>query len=77
MFSLGAVTEDNESEAHAVVRAVIGLGCAYEVVALATGRVPTLSRLCRANRWFEAVLLAWLLLHFHHVQQQRALEEAA
>jgi len=45
--------------------AVVAL-CAYETAAIVTGRVPTVSSLCRKRRWVEAVLLAVLLTHLHH-----------
>ncbi len=40
--------------------------CAYETVALTSGRLPSLSSLCRQHRWLEAGLLAALIVHFHH-----------
>ena len=40
--------------------------CAYEVTAILTGRLPTVSTLCRRRRWVEAALLAVLLAHLHH-----------
>jgi hypothetical protein len=47
------------------VRTLIGAGCAYEVFALTTRRTPTLSKMCRNHRWFEAALLIVLVAHFH------------
>lgn len=49
-------------------RVVIGTGCAYEVFALATGK-PTLSKLCRHSKPFEAVFFGTLLVHFHLERQ--------
>lgn len=46
-------------------RMLVGLGCSYEVFALTTRRVPTLSQYCRRHRWFEAALFGSLLIHFH------------
>ena len=40
--------------------------CAYEATAILTGRLPTVSVLCRRRRWVEAALLAVLLAHLHH-----------
>lgn len=40
--------------------------CAYEVTAILTGRLPTVSSVCRRRRWVEAALLAVLLAHLHH-----------
>jgi hypothetical protein len=45
--------------------AVLAL-CAYEVTAVATGRLPTVSSACRRHRGLEAALLAVLLAHLHH-----------
>jgi hypothetical protein len=45
---------------------VVGLAV-YETVALTTGKLPTVSTLCRRNRLVEAGLLAVLLTHLHWV----------
>jgi hypothetical protein len=47
------------------LRPVVAAACAYEVYALASRRVPTLSRLCRRHRAFEALLFLVLVVHFH------------
>ena len=47
-------------------RLVVGTTCAYEVFALATGRVPTISAWCRKHRSIEAVILLGLITHFHY-----------
>lgn len=39
--------------------------CSYEILAITTGKVPTVSRLCRRSRWLEALFLGWLFWHFH------------
>lgn len=46
-------------------RVVVVAGCAYEIVAVLTGRVPTVTALCRRHWAAEALLLGWLLVHFH------------
>lgn len=46
-------------------QAVFAVMCGYECAAIATGRAPTVSALCRRRRWVEAGLLAFLLLHLH------------
>lgn len=56
-----------------MTRAVAGRGafaalCAYEAAAIATGRAPTVSQLCRRRRWAEAALLAALLVHLHQAE---------
>jgi hypothetical protein len=66
-FSLSAVTDD-EPEGFVVLRGIVAAGCAYEVFALVTKRVPTLSHICRTNRWVEGLLLACLVLHFHRLK---------
>ncbi len=43
---------------------LIGL-CGYEQFALMTGRVPTVSTVCREHRWVEALLVAAFALHLH------------
>lgn len=47
------------------VRAAIAAACAYEIYALMTRRVPTVSRLCRRHRSLEAALLIATVVHFH------------
>jgi hypothetical protein len=42
---------------------LFGIGCAYEVYALATRRCPAITRLCRANRWLALPVLAVVLAH--------------
>ena len=39
--------------------------CAYEVAAIATGRVPTLTRLSARYPWLKWVLVAALAVHLH------------
>lgn len=48
----------------ATTSAVVGL-CAYEVAAITTGRLPTVTALCRRFRWMEAALIGLLLTHLH------------
>lgn len=52
---------------HAGKSLVVAL-CAYEAAAIASGRLPTVSMLCRRRRWVEAGLLAVLLTHLHHAR---------
>lgn len=59
-----------------VLRAVVGTACAYEVLALTTRQVPTLSAMCRRHRWFEALLLGGLVSHFHYQRIRMAAEAA-
>lgn len=53
-----------------VLKTVVGGACAYEVYALVSGRVPTLSKLCRRHRAFEAFLLGTLVIHFHRQEKE-------
>jgi hypothetical protein len=39
--------------------------CAYEVGAIATGRVPTLTQLSARNRWLGPVLVGALAVHLY------------
>lgn len=47
------------------IRTVIGTACAYEVFALTTRKVPTLSKICRHSKPFECLLFGTLFVHFH------------
>jgi len=55
------------------VHAVIGAACAYEVFALTTRKVPTLSKICRHSKSFELLLLGTLVVHFHMERAERKL----
>jgi hypothetical protein len=66
-YRLGAVTND-EPDGYVIIRMVVAAGCAYEVFALVTQRVPTLSHVCRTNRWVEGLVLSCLVLHFHRLK---------
>lgn len=57
------------------VQTAISALCAYEIVAIGTGKVPTISSLCRKHRSLEAVFLAWLVVHLHR-EQKYAQEQA-
>lgn len=54
-------------EAHLTVRralrATVATVCAYEVAAISTGRVPTVSALCHQRRWLTPCVLGGLALH--------------
>lgn len=54
---------------HYLLRAAVAAVCTYEVMALATRRMPTVSRICRQHRWVEGVILAGLVVHFHLEEQ--------
>lgn len=43
----------------------VSLLCGYEIAAIATGKVPTLSMVFRRHRVVEAVFLGWLITHLH------------
>lgn len=45
--------------------------CAYEVIAITSDRVPTITRLCREHRWAEAILFAGLVTHLHIEKKER------
>lgn len=47
--------------------------CAYEMAALTSRRLPTVSALCREHRWLEAAMLAVLLAHLHHQPRIRVI----
>lgn len=47
------------------LRTVVGCCCSYEVLALITGKVPTISSFCRHHRIIEMVMLGALVVHLH------------
>jgi hypothetical protein len=51
---------------HVAFKAALMGVMAYEAVAITTGRVPTISSLCRKHRSVEIALAAILLGHLHH-----------
>lgn len=57
------------------VQSAITALCAYEIVAIGTGKMPTVSTLCRKHRSLEALFLAWLMVHLHR-EQKHAQEQA-
>ena len=52
-------------------QAVIGFACAYEMTAILSKKVPTITMLCRQHRWLEASFLSWLIIHLHRDQETR------
>ena len=56
-------------------KAGIAVLCAYEIIAVATGKVPPITDLCRRHRAAEAILIAWLLIHFHRKSEEQFLIE--
>lgn len=44
-------------------RLSVATACAYEAVAIATGRVPTISHLCAGHPWLAPVMVAALAAH--------------
>ena len=51
----------------AALRWAVGAACAYEVAALTTGAVPTISRLADRYPAFGALVVGALAWHFHPV----------
>lgn len=45
--------------------AVVCTCCTYEVAAILSQRVPTISQMCKQHRWAEVVIVGWLLIHLH------------
>jgi len=39
--------------------------CAFEVIAITTGKVPTVTMLCARNRWLAPAVLAALAIHLY------------
>ncbi len=67
---------------HRYVRPVIGVGCAYEAVAIGSNRLPTISELVHrlyrqpAGRLALAVLLGWLGVHLAEREVVRVVTDA-
>lgn len=53
----------------AALRWAVGAACAWEVAALTTGAVPTISRLAARHPAFGAVVVGALAWHFHPVNR--------
>lgn len=54
--------------ADSALRALVAIICAYEVVAITTRKVPTISRIARMNPLVRAVVLAGLERHFQPLE---------
>ena len=71
-----------EAFEHDIVRPLIGVGCAYEAVAIGTNRVPTISefvhRMYRrpGGRIALALVLGWLGVHLAEREVVRVVTEA-
>lgn len=50
----------------------VSLLCGYELAAIATGKVPTLSQIFRRHRIAEAAFIGWLLAHLHSKLKEAA-----
>ena len=59
----------------AIVQSAISAACAYEIAAIVTKKVPTISLLCRRYRWAEVLLLSWLIVHLHRKREDLFIEE--
>lgn len=51
------------------LKTAVGFICAYEMFAIVSHRVPTISSLCRHHRSVEAALLGVLIVHLHHKEK--------
>ena len=59
--------------AERAIRFPIGALCAYEAVAIFTGRTPSVTQFSHGNRWLAAVaagLVAWHLVTYIEEEQQ-------
>lgn len=54
------------------LRALVWCGCAYEVFALSTSAVPTVSHYCRQYPLVGGIVLSGLALHFYYERQLTA-----
>lgn len=46
------------------LRVLVAGACGYEICALVTGKVPTISSVCRKHHWCEILLISALVIHF-------------
>lgn len=46
-------------------QAAISAACAYEITAIATGKMPTITSICRRYRAAEIAFFLWLVVHLH------------
>lgn len=65
--SLTAATEPPSA-----LKCVVLALCAYEIGAIASGKVPTVSALSHRYWWFEVALLAAYAVDVHHLQRRIA-----
>jgi hypothetical protein len=66
------------SRAEIALRAGVSACCAYEIFAISTRRIPTISHVCRKHRWIEAgMTVAWLThIHLEKYRQEKLIMEA-
>lgn len=66
------------TRAEIALRAGVTACCAYEIFALSTRRLPTISTVCRRHLWLEAGMTAAWLAHVHveKYRQEKLLMEA-
>lgn len=50
---------------HKALKGVVVAGCSYELFAITTGLVPTITALCKKFRWAEAALFGALIADMH------------
>lgn len=50
------------------LRGVVATACAWEVVAITTRKVPTVSRISRRHPWFAAAVTGVLVWHFRPLE---------
>lgn len=46
-------------------KVAVGVACSYEVAAITSKKVPTISQMCKKHRWLEVVIVGLLVIHLH------------
>lgn len=57
------------------VQSAIVAACGYEILAITTKKIPTISMICRKYRVAEVAFLAWLIVHFHKKTEDQIIAE--
>ncbi len=61
----------------AALKSVIAIACGYEVMAITTRKVPTISKLNAKYRWLGPLIVGYLASHFAYIQREQMEREQA
>lgn len=59
------ITGPNPISLRKEMKWVVASVCAYETVAICSGKIPTVTKLSQKNKLLPPVILGWLLVHFY------------